>query len=220
MIKQNKKGDLNEQICSAYTSMAEVYLTDSCFDDDAEQKAQHLIDEALRFSPNNPEALQVLSSIRISQSRPKDALEILTQSFNFWKEAENQPSFAFRLTTAKQFLELESYSLAIEVLEGLLEELDTNPEVWYLLGLAHDFSNDYTNAFDCLTRALEILNEEASTPSSQQSDPFRKSVEELLKKVEEKKPADEDDAMEDVEDDKENQDINLEEFESDEEQDN
>jgi len=218
MIRQNQRGDLNEQISSAYMSMAEVYLTDSCYDDDAETKTQHYLDEALRFLPNNPEALQVLSSLRISQSRPKEALEILLNSFNIWKEADNQPSFPFRITTARQFIELESYSSAIEVLEVLLEELDTNPEVWYLLGLAHDFSNDYINSFDCLTRALEILNQEASSrPNSQPSDdPLRKSVEELLKKVQEKKPADDDaDAME-VEDEKEDQEINFEEFSSDE----
>jgi len=55
------------------------------------------------------------------------------------------------------FIELTSYENAIKILEGLLEEMDEEVEIWYLLGLSHFFLNQTLDANDCLTKAIEVL---------------------------------------------------------------
>ncbi len=52
-------------------------------------------------------------------------------------EEDDIPSFEFRFECAKLLLELdESTETAVGVLSALIEEYDSNPDVWHLLALA------------------------------------------------------------------------------------
>jgi len=66
------------------------------------------------------------------------------------------PSYEFRTQTAKLFIELEQWDPASEILDLLLEEYDSNPEIWYLSGYAASFI-DAESAQECLTKAREML---------------------------------------------------------------
>jgi len=43
---------------------------------------------ALQTDPGNPEALQTLASVRMSQSRPDDARQCLEQAWSTWKDLD------------------------------------------------------------------------------------------------------------------------------------
>ena len=151
----SQKEDISSQLASAYVSAAELYMTDCCFEDNAEQKADKYISLALGASPGGFEPLQSLANLRICQQRPEDALKALQQSFSLWKGFSPPPSlplssshlppdaplgelppFDFRKSTAKLFMELHQNDPAMEVIDTLLREDDDVFDVWYLRGFS------------------------------------------------------------------------------------
>ncbi|XP_054638453.1 uncharacterized protein si:dkey-12j5.1 isoform X2 [Dunckerocampus dactyliophorus] len=133
----------------AYCSIAEIYLTDLCMEDGAADKCREFIERALQYHPGNPEALQLMASYLFSTEKNKEGKEYLLKSVRLWlpthkqttastspgEDVQNEiPPYESRITTAKLLVEAEEYEMAVEVLEGLLEEDDEVVQVWYLSG--------------------------------------------------------------------------------------
>lgn len=141
-----------KDISTAFCSIAEIYLTDLCMEEGAGDKCKEAIEKALEYSPNSPEALQLMASYLFSMDQPQEGKEYLLKSLASWlpsmqKKEEQEdgasqletseavfPLYESRITTAKLLIEAEEYELAAEILEGLLEEDDEVIQVWYLLG--------------------------------------------------------------------------------------
>lgn len=90
------------QLCSAHCSIAELYLTDLCDEPDAEANCEKELESALKLdeissnlhdaasnstmddklSPPPPDALQTMANLRMSQSRPQDALECILKAYD------------------------------------------------------------------------------------------------------------------------------------------
>lgn len=133
-----KQAKLAEGLCG----MAEVYMTDLSFEDDAEQKSEGYVTEAVAVCPEQLAAgtLQVLASVRISQERLEEACEALRRSLAVWKdipqevESESRPDFATRVSASRLLMEVELLSEAMGVIEGLIKDDDESVESWYLGG--------------------------------------------------------------------------------------
>jgi len=147
---------LKREISVGLSSMAEIYLTDACFEDCAESECERLLQEALSIDPSNPDPLQTLASVRLSQHRSEDALQLLNKSFEIWKDSEEMPSYELRHSTAKLFLEMEQFDSAIDIWEILLLEDDSFAEVHYFLGLAYR-TTDPKTSLECLNKAKDLL---------------------------------------------------------------
>ncbi|KAI9735203.1 MAG: hypothetical protein M1834_001793 [Cirrosporium novae-zelandiae] len=134
---QEKKLKLANALCG----IAEVYMTDLSWEEEAETRCEASITEALLVAPNSPEALQTLASIRISQSRLDDAKAALSRSMEIWKELSPEdpavPDFSTRISLARLLMETEMEEDALEVLERLVIEDDSSVEAWYLGGWCH-----------------------------------------------------------------------------------
>jgi predicted Zn-dependent protease len=180
-IQGNVK-EINKNIASALCSMAEIYLTDACFEENAENECEGLLKEALKIDPNNYETLQVYASFKISQQKPDEALIVLEQSYQQWKHIAEKlqnvddehinseiaiadsdsnpdellPSIEFRIETAKLFLELGKNETAADILEYITTEQDFIPEIWWLLGLAYS-KFDVEGALEALTTCQQLL---------------------------------------------------------------
>ncbi|PLW52200.1 hypothetical protein PCANC_01739 [Puccinia coronata f. sp. avenae] len=73
--------------CSrALVGMTEIYLTDLCFDPSAEQKCMEYLATASSLDPTDPEPLQTLASVRLSQSETSLAKEALLLSWSLWRD--------------------------------------------------------------------------------------------------------------------------------------
>ncbi|KAF2495793.1 TPR domain-containing protein [Lophium mytilinum] len=133
-VVEEKKRKLADALCG----VAEVYMTDLSWEEDAEARCEALVTEALMVAPNNPEALQTLASVRISQMRLEDARAALTRSLDVWKDLEPEdpkvPEFPTKISLARLLMEAEMEDEAIEVLERLVGEDDGSVEAWYLGG--------------------------------------------------------------------------------------
>jgi tRNA (guanine10-N2)-methyltransferase len=90
------------------------------------------------MTPDAPEVLQTLASIRISQLRTEDAQAALIRSMGLWKDLTpgdvNVPDFAIRISLARLLMEVTLEFEALEVLERLILEDDQSVEAWYLGG--------------------------------------------------------------------------------------
>ncbi|KAI9752339.1 MAG: hypothetical protein M1815_000589 [Lichina confinis] len=130
--------DRKDKLAKALCGVAELYMTDLSWEDEAESKCEMVIDEALTACPDSPESLQTLASIRISQTRINDAKIALKKSMNTWKdllpEDSKVPDFPTRISLARLLLETEMYEVALKVLERLITDDDQSVEAWYLGG--------------------------------------------------------------------------------------
>ncbi|KAI8936531.1 hypothetical protein NX059_006935 [Plenodomus lindquistii] len=140
-----KKADVEElveekrqKIANSLCGIAEVYMTDLSWEDDAEARCDAAVTEALLVAPNNPEPLQTLASVRISQLRHEDARSALTKSMELWKDLDPDdpkvPDYSTRISLSRLLMETEMEDEAIEVLERLVGENDGSVEAWYLGG--------------------------------------------------------------------------------------
>ncbi|EDQ86039.1 uncharacterized protein MONBRDRAFT_33988 [Monosiga brevicollis MX1] len=178
---------LHEDISAAFCSLAEVYLTDLCEEDEAQDTCLALMDKALAYDPTNIEALQTLSSIHMSMSQPDQAWELLNRSLAVWwyplnGDADQQgageamdvdddaaapaaiPPYELRINTCKLLIEMEQYQLAVEVAAHLLEEDEQIMQVWYLFGWALYLQKD-PEALKTLQHAEQVyLAQECERP--------------------------------------------------------
>ena len=85
-----QSGDSNpdetrKQLAAAYCNVAELYMTDLCFDDNAEQECESHIAQALKLvdAQGKPvvDALQSIASLRLSQSRGIEAVDYILQAY-------------------------------------------------------------------------------------------------------------------------------------------
>ncbi len=126
-------------ISTAYCSLAELYLTDLCMEEQADQMCKTYLDKSLEFDPLNPEALQLLASYCLSKEEIEQARQHVMSSVNIWmpkylEVSESGPmvdpsqaitlTYDSRINTARILTEVKEYDKATEVLEQLLEEDD------------------------------------------------------------------------------------------------
>ncbi|KAK2593817.1 hypothetical protein QQS21_008475 [Conoideocrella luteorostrata] len=129
--KQQKLGGV---LCA----VAEVYMTDLSWEDDAEQRCETLVTEAMMIAPNSPETWQTVANVRISQERFDEAKQALRRSLELWQDLPpahpDVPAFATRIGLARLLLETEMEDEALQVLERLVSDDDQSVEAWYLGG--------------------------------------------------------------------------------------
>ena len=199
---EDKKIKLSEALCS----MAEVYLTDLSFQDDAERFCEGHITEALAISPTSASVLQTLASIRISQVRIEDAKSALKRSLelreNLPPDDVDIPDFPTRVSLARLLMEVEEEAKAFEVTERLVKDDDHSVEAWYLGGLSQSLraqkERDIQEAEDLSRNARTWLRESLRLYDAQQyeDDRLRDHARELVGQIEEDlkiQPEEEDD---------------------------
>ncbi|KAL9090691.1 MAG: hypothetical protein Q9165_005179 [Trypethelium subeluteriae] len=171
MILEEKKRRLANVLCG----VTEVYMTDLSWEDDAEARCEALVTEALLVSPDNPEVLQTLASVRISQTRLEDARSALQRSLALWKDLPPEdtkvPDFPTRISLCRLLIEAGLHDDAMDVLERLVLEDDQSVEAWYLGGwcqfLVAEAQKENTNATSNGTVHEEQLAAEDVMKSSQ-----------------------------------------------------
>eukprot|EP00158_Paraphelidium_tribonemae_P001509 Partr_v1_DN24491_c0_g1_i1_m66239 putative TPR domain protein len=175
--------DLKSRSSSAHCSLAELFMTDCCYEVDAESKCSYHANAALELDPSNAEAYQTLAQLLVTQNQMAEArrhaikccelwipADLMMQSSSFnsptmelSKSASDTskviPSYSSRCSLGKLLLELEEYSLALIIFEMLVVEDDEDLEVCYLQGLAYWFlgSLDYAKTKSFSDMAMEEL---------------------------------------------------------------
>ncbi|KAF9565283.1 TPR-like protein [Agrocybe pediades] len=133
--------ELRNSVVRALIGQVEIWMDpsyDLCDAPEAESTCENLLMAALDIYPGNPEALQALASVRLSQQRPDDAKQCLEQAWNSIKDLDlddpKLPPIPSRLALVRLFLELALYTPALLVLHGIMSSDDQDVEAWYLEG--------------------------------------------------------------------------------------
>jgi len=138
VTEEDVESEPRSKAVSAIVAMVEIWMSDLCFEEEAESSCDRLALLALRTDPNSSEALQTLASVRLSQKRPDEALQLAEQAWGQWKDLDPEspkiPSLPARLSLTRLFLELSLYTNALTILSGILGIDDQEVEAWYLEG--------------------------------------------------------------------------------------
>ncbi|KAK0730592.1 hypothetical protein B0H67DRAFT_477801 [Lasiosphaeris hirsuta] len=133
-VISEKQRKLADTLCA----VAEVYMTDLSWEEDAEQRCEALITEATLLAPDLAETWQTVANVRISQAREEEAREALKRSLGLWADLAPQdpkvPPFPTRVSLVRLLIEVDMEESAIEVAQRLIREDDRSVEVWYLGG--------------------------------------------------------------------------------------
>ncbi|KAK6203210.1 uncharacterized protein RJT21DRAFT_119350 [Scheffersomyces amazonensis] len=141
----------------------EIWMTDLCMEDEAETQCNELINYSLQLDNQNPEALSLLSSIRISQQRNEEAKQALLKSWELFQIKKSQLEEAANkhqqedidsfevgleyvdliqplLTLAKFAIELELYDITITIVSNVQDINENILDTYYYEALANLFS--------------------------------------------------------------------------------
>eukprot|EP00041_Stephanoeca_diplocostata_P025570 m.672339 g.672339 ORF g.672339 m.672339 type:complete len:380 (-) comp22776_c1_seq41:3597-4736(-) len=176
------------EIAEAFCGIAELYMTDLCDEEVAQDTCVDCCERALQYDAQSAQAMQTMASVSMSSSQPEAALSWIQQSLAVWHAPtqmgagggsaapsaatvdsgegttalERVPPFEFRINTAKILMELGQHPVAMEVLGQLLREDAEVVEVWYLLALAQHLhgpaGDDSTTAAAALPPVLVSLS--------------------------------------------------------------
>ena len=147
--KEKEIGDLKYEISSAFVSIAELFMTDLCDEDDAETECEKYLNLSLAADPTNSETYAAFGQFRHCQLKDDDAVMYfgiaLKKLFGAMKmEADEKLEkkldiFSDRSLTIDSFLkiiklgiELEQYDLCVRVLKGMIKFDDGIGESWAL----------------------------------------------------------------------------------------
>ncbi|KAK0672790.1 hypothetical protein QBC41DRAFT_312739 [Cercophora samala] len=133
-VINEKRRKLADTLCA----VAEVYMTDLSWEEDAESRCEALITEATMLAPEQPDTWQTVANVRISQTRTEEAREALKRSLGLWTDLPPEdpgvPAFPSRVSLVRLLIEVGLEEQAIEVAGRLVDEDDLSVEAWYLGG--------------------------------------------------------------------------------------
>lgn len=152
---------IRKQICEAYCSLTELYMTDLCDEPNAEALCEQFLEEAMKYDIGMPEPTQALANLKLVQEKSDEASEYIKQTYDRLCECDenNMPSMEFRIVTGKLLMAIQKNEEAIDVLEGVLQEDDENAEMFYLVGKAYAQLEepDISTALEFLHKCQEML---------------------------------------------------------------
>lgn len=210
---------LKRELSNGFCAIAELYMTDLCDEDKAEEDCAGYAQKALEADSSNPDAYIVAANLRLCQQRVHDAQQLLTrcnqvltelytaldQSVQAEEKGEEEemegsaagtgskaktsgdlpplPMHASRLQFAKTCSEAQLYAEAIHTLSRLLQEDDSDMEVWFLLGEAlvlHERAGDAVEVLEeaeAMLVAAEALSGGAEPHTDEAADAYAEHAE-------------------------------------------
>ncbi|RDA83081.1 hypothetical protein CP532_2558 [Ophiocordyceps camponoti-leonardi (nom. inval.)] len=136
--QQAELEEKQQQLGGVLCAVAEVYMTDLSWEEDAESRCEALVTEAMMIAPDAAETWQTVANVRVSQERTEEARTALTRSLELWRDLPPEhpgvPEFPTRIALARLLLETQMEEEALTVLERLVSEDDESVEAWYLGG--------------------------------------------------------------------------------------
>jgi len=157
--RSEEKREVRNQISSVLTAIAKVFLTDCFMEEGSLDHCDRLLDQALQYDPDNPEACQALADLRLTQNRRGEALLLVRRTVEVTHHLDDglAPSYDFRTVTARLLVELSQYETAVAILKELSEEDNEDTEVLYLMGICYILLGKVTQCSKALNRAKELL---------------------------------------------------------------
>eukprot|EP01080_Neovahlkampfia_damariscottae_P000012 gene12-4263_t len=189
--------EIQTYLIDAYCSVAELFMTDLCFEKNAENVCEECLIKSQKEDPeeNNLNYLQTAANLRLVQQKKDEAKKIMSKLFTLLQKG-SIASYEFKISATKILIELEEYSAAMELLVLLTEDFDQIVDVWYLMGLCLKLQKEFKSAIDHFNKGLEIAKVTDEDPE------FVKVLKDEIKECSKEK-FDNEDEEEEIDDDDE-----------------
>lgn len=136
----DERNSLNEVLSNAYCAIADLYVTDLCDEDNAQNECEKNLHDSVRACPSNPEPYRAMGNLKMILGEHEEARKIVKHAFKLVmtqrEEGKEMPEFVARCELAKMLLELQEWTNAAELFVTLIEEDRNIAEIWYLAGVA------------------------------------------------------------------------------------
>ena len=152
-----------------YCALAELYMTDLCFEANAEETCQTSLERAVSVTPQSVEVHQAMASFRLAQKKTAEAARMAARAFELIQEqsedGEGRVSLEVRFETGKVLFETGQFDAAVTLIEDVIYGDDSIPEVWHVAGACYEALGDMESASTYLGRAQELLATDVSEAS-------------------------------------------------------
>lgn len=134
-----------------------------CFNDlpDAEQQCETYIKKAFDICQTSVDAYQTVINLRTIQENFEEAKNYLNNIYNLVikdiEDPELLPPYNNRYTLAKQAIALSQDEIAIDIMESLLNEDDTDPEIWFRMAQCYNALESNDVAIEYCSKCVEML---------------------------------------------------------------
>lgn len=185
--KQMQQRSINTDISNVYCSLAEIYMTDCCMEEDAQKLCEYFCKQAIGTNDKNPDSYIVTCNFLLSCNDMVQAKESALKLYNLWRsltesQQDNIPtamSYECRVSLIKVLIEIEYFDKVYDIVDQLIEENEDDIRIWYYLGLAKYFllqadkNNDNPRFY--LEKALELFEK-----TGYEDDDMKTHIEEML----------------------------------------
>jgi len=149
-------------ISNVFCSLAELYMTDCCMDEGAEQLCEKSCQQALEMDGENPEAYLVMCNLLLTKGDIEAAKNIATKMYDVWtslSQSEDDAivdlmSYESRMTLMKILIEVDFCDKVVNIGDQLLEENEDDIRIWYYIGLSKSLLNEAEGQRHYLDTAL------------------------------------------------------------------
>lgn len=140
----------NRDISNVYCSLAELYMTDCCMQDDAEDLCKVSCEKAVQLDEENPEAHLVMCNFLLTKGDMESAQNTANKLYDVWKSMTEKDgdnivdlmSYESRMTLIKILIEVDLLDKVLSIGSQLLEENEDDIRIWYYIGLSKSLSNN------------------------------------------------------------------------------
>ena len=107
-----------------YCALAELYMTDLCFEANAEETCQTSLERAVSVTPQSVEVHQAMASFRLAQKKTAEAARMAARAFELIQEqsedGEGRVSLEVRFETGKVLFETGQFEAAVTLIEDVI----------------------------------------------------------------------------------------------------
>jgi len=154
----------SRDISNVYCSLAELYMTDCCMDEGAEQLCEKSCQQALEMDGENPEAFLVMCNLLLTKGDLEAAKNIALKIYEVWTTLSQSDedtivdlmSYESRMTLMKILIEVDLCDKVSNIGVQLLEENEDDIRIWYYIGLSKSLLNEVDGQRHYLDTALYL----------------------------------------------------------------
>ena len=154
-----------KDLSSVYCSLAEIYMTDCCMENDAETVCEVYCKQAIECDNENLDALLAMCNFLLSKENVSEAEAYVQNAFSLWKRLSEEMSenisdaiaYESRISLIKLLIEIGLYENVSHIVDQLIDENEDDLRIWYYLGLSKSFLKDSDNPRFYLEKALELI---------------------------------------------------------------
>jgi len=172
VTEDESSGVGNRDISNVYCSIAELYMTDCCMEEGAEQSCEQACQQAVEVDGENPEAYLAMCNLLLIKGDTEGAKNIALKVNELWQSlTQNNDddsivelmSYESRMTLLKILIEVDLCDKVSEIGVQLLEENEDDIRIWYYIGLSKSLMNEVDGQRHYLETALFLYEKNQHT---------------------------------------------------------